>query len=139
MTRSGSENGMRVLGVGIDLVDIARVERMLERHGERVLAKVLTDGEREYVRATARPAAHLAARIAAKEATYKALQAWPGARGVGWTEMEVRHLQAGRPVLVLHGRARALLEREAGGPLQLELSITHSETAAAAVVVIIGG
>ena len=61
---------MELIGVGIDLVDVPRVERMIERHGERVVARFLTARERAYVNGKHRPALHIAARIAAKEAAY---------------------------------------------------------------------
>ena len=65
---------MELIGIGIDLVDVARVERMMARHGDRVIARFLTPRERSYVEGKHRPALHIAARIAAKEAAYKALQ-----------------------------------------------------------------
>ncbi len=123
--------------MGIDLVDIARVERMIDRLGDRVLQRFLTPRERQYVEGRARPAMHVAARIAAKEAAYKALQALPGARSVGWHDLEVERETEGRPYLVLAGHARALAERH--GPLRLELSLSHSDATAAAVAVVLRG
>ena len=67
--------------------DIARVERMIARHGDRVLRRFLTERERAYVAGKARPAMHIAARIAAKEAAYKALQPLHGARAVSWQDL----------------------------------------------------
>ncbi|HSR92245.1 MAG TPA: holo-ACP synthase, partial [Gemmatimonadales bacterium] len=99
---------MELIGVGIDLVDIARVERMLERHGERVLTRFLTEGEREYVIGRFRPALHIAARMAAKEAAYKALQSLPDARAVSWQDLEVERAHDGRPSLRLVGLAAEL-------------------------------
>ena len=99
---------MELVGVGIDLVDIARVERMMARLGERVLRRFLTARERAYVEARARPSMHLAARIAAKEAAYKALQALPGARSVSWHDLEVERETEGRPYLTLAGLAKEL-------------------------------
>jgi len=74
--------------VGIDLVDIVRVEQLLRRHPERALRRLLTAREQSYCMATAKPAQHVAARLAAKEASYKALQQAGNARGGGsdgWT------------------------------------------------------
>lgn len=124
---------MELIGVGIDLVDIARVERMMDRLGERVLRRFLTPRERAYVEARARPSMHLAARIAAKEAAYKALQALPGARAVSWHDLEVERETEGRPYLVLAGRARELAERHR---LRFELSLSHSDATAGAVAVV---
>jgi holo-[acyl-carrier-protein] synthase len=69
---------MGLIGLGIDLVDVARVEGILARHGDRAVRRFLTTEERDYVLSRHRPAMHIAARIAAKEAAYQALQALPG-------------------------------------------------------------
>lgn len=123
---------MELIGVGIDLVDIARVERMLERHGDRVLARFLTPREREYVVGRARPAMHIAARIAAKEAAYKALQALAGARAVSWHHLEVERETEGRPYLTLTGLALDLATRHG---VSIQLSLSHSDATAGAVAV----
>jgi holo-[acyl-carrier protein] synthase len=128
---------VELIGVGIDLVDIARVERMMARHGERVITRFLTEAEQAYVMARHRPAMHIAARIAAKEAAYKALQALPGARAVGWHDLEVERETEGRPVLRLFGLASELVERH--GALRIELSLSHSEATAGAVAVLVRG
>jgi holo-[acyl-carrier protein] synthase len=126
---------VELIGVGIDLVDIARIERMLLRHGDRVLSRFLTEGERAYVVGRHRPAMHIAARIAAKEAAYKALQILPGARAVSWHHLEVERETEGRPFLTLSGLAKELIERH--GPLQIELSLSHSDATAGAVAVLV--
>ena len=126
---------MELIGVGIDLVDIARVERMMARHGDRVLCRFLTDRERAYVEGRHRPAMHIAARIAAKEAAYKALQALPGARAVSWHDLEVERETEGRPHLLLAGVALGLADRH--GPLVIELSLSHSDATAGAVAIVI--
>jgi holo-[acyl-carrier protein] synthase len=120
-----------VLGVGMDLVDIGRVARLLERKGDRALARLLTERERAYIATRADPAPHVAARIAAKEAVYKALQQLPGARRVGWRDIEVRRADEGRPDIELHGLAAAL----AAGA-RVHLSLTHSGTVAGAFAVL---
>jgi len=127
---------MELIGVGIDLVDIARVERMIDRLGDRVMRRFLTPGERAYVEARERPSMHLAARIAAKEAAYKALQALPGARAVGWHDLEVERETEGRPHLVMSGLAKELAERHR---LRIELSLSHSDATAGAVAVAVRG
>lgn len=124
---------MAVIGVGVDLVEIARAERMLERKGEQPLERLLTPGERAYVEGKDWPARHLAARFAAKEAVYKALQALEGARAIGWRDIEVVSGDAGRPVVALHGVALAVTE--AAGGVRLHLSLTHTDLTAAAVAV----
>jgi len=113
-----------VSGVGIDLLEIDRMERALERH-PRLAERVFTAGEREYAAARARPGRHLAARFAAKEAVVKALGM---SGGFGLREIEV---VAGEPPTVrLSGRAR-----EAAAGREVEISLTHSRDNAAAVAV----
>lgn len=124
---------MELVGIGIDLVDIARVERMMDRLGERVLRRFLTPREKAYVEARARPSMHLAARIAAKEAAYKALQALPGARAVSWHDLEVERETEGRPYLTLAGLAKELSDNH---HLHFELSLSHSDATAGAVAVV---
>jgi holo-[acyl-carrier protein] synthase len=111
-------------GVGIDLLEIERMERALERH-PRLAERVFTAAEREYAAARARPGRHLAARFAAKEAVAKAL----GLRSVlGLGEIEV---VAGEPPTVrLSGRAA-----EAAAGRRVEISLTHSRDNAAAVAI----
>jgi holo-[acyl-carrier protein] synthase len=123
-----------IVGVGIDLVELDRVRRMLERREEQALGKLLTPGEREYVATRADPVPHVAARIAAKEAVYKALQTLPNCRGVSWQEIEVWRALDGRPLAVLSGAAAAAAD--ASGGLAIHLSLTHSATSAAAGAVL---
>lgn len=125
---------MAVIGVGIDLVPIARVEQLLARHGDRAMRRLFTDVERAYASGQALPAMHLAARIAAKEAAYKALSGDETARGIGWREIEVARLADGRPLLRFHGAAAARFA--ALGGTSCHLSLTHSGGVAAAVVVL---
>ena len=126
---------MELIGVGIDLVDIARVERMMNDHGGRVIARFLTQRERAYVEGKHRPAMHIAARIAAKEAAYKALQSLPGARAVSWHHLEVERETEGRPFLTLLGLARELADTH--GPLVIQLSLSHSDATAGAVAIVL--
>lgn len=126
-----------IIGVGIDLVDVARVKRLIAGKGTRALQRLFTPHEVEYSMRRVQPFIHLAARIAAKEAAYKALSGSPGARGIGWREMEVVSGDGGRPALVLHGSAA-----ERARELRAEhvwISLSHSETTAGAVVVLEGG
>lgn len=111
-------------GVGIDLLEIARLERALERR-PRLAERVFSPDELAYSRERGRPARHLAARFAAKEAAVKAL----GMRGFGLREIEV--VGGEPPSLRLHGRA-AKAARERG--VELSVSLTHSREMAAAVV-----
>ena len=112
-------------GVGIDLLEIDRLERALERH-PRLAERIFTPGEREYAAARARPGRHLAARFAAKEAVVKALGL---SGGFGLREIEV---VAGEPPAVsLSGRAA-----EAAAGARVDVSLTHSRDFAAAVAIL---
>jgi len=123
-----------VIGVGIDIVPIGRVEQLLARHGDRAMRRIFTAGERALARTQAAPALHLAARIAAKEAAYKALSGDETARGIGWQDIEVERLADGRPILRFHGKAA---ERFATlGASRCHLSLTHAGGVAAAVVIV---
>jgi holo-[acyl-carrier protein] synthase len=112
-------------GVGIDLLEVERLERALERH-PRLAERVFTADELAYARARGRPGRHLAARFAAKEAAVKAL----GLHSFGLREIEV--VAGEPPTLRLHGRA-AEAAHDRG--VELQVSLTHSQEMAAAVVV----
>lgn len=126
---------MAVIAVGLDVVEASRARAMLERHGERILERTLTAAERAYLATLRDPVPAFAARLAAKEAVYKALQALPGARGVGWREIGVVRLPDGRPEIALTGRAAELL---APHRVQIHLSLSHSHDVAAAVAILEG-
>lgn len=122
-----------IAGIGIDLVDIARVAKLLDAKGDRALRRLFTTAELEYALPRALPAQHLAARLAAKEAAFKALAGNSLARGIGWREIEVIRGDH-YPTLAFHGRAS---ERAAElGVTSVWVSLTHSATTAGAVVVL---
>jgi holo-[acyl-carrier protein] synthase len=116
--------------VGVDLIEIERVRRALDRHGDGFRERCFTEAERAYCDSKANPAQHYAGRFAAKEAVGKAI-------GSGvyftWREIEIR----GRPKPGVHlsGRTAAFAERVGAG--QIELSMTHSRELAAAVAVVV--
>jgi holo-[acyl-carrier protein] synthase len=125
-----------IIAVGIDMVEIARVERLLASKGDHALRKLFTDAERAYATSRPRPAVHLAARVAAKEAAYKALRGTHAARAIGWRELEVTLAEDGSPSLLLHGgAARRALEL---GVTRVHLSLTHTAGSAAAIAVLEG-
>ena len=116
------------VAVGIDIIEIPRIQRVLDIYGERFLQRVYTERERERYRDRV---SELAARFAAKEATSKALGT--GIRGIRWREMEILPNRRGKPVLILHARA---LQRAAElGLTDFSVSLTHSRTDAMAFVV----
>jgi holo-[acyl-carrier protein] synthase len=120
--------------VGIDLVDLERVRTLLANKGEQAMTRFFSDHERQYLATRPDATGHAAARIAAKEAVYKAMQALPGARGVGWREIEVSRDAEGRPAIQLHGLA-ARISRELGG-LEIKISLTHSGLSAGAIAIV---
>jgi holo-[acyl-carrier protein] synthase len=118
----------------VDLVDLERVARLLASKGEQAMQRFFTDDERAYLLTRPEPTGHAAARIAAKEAVYKALQALPGARAVGWRDIEVVRDPEGRPAIRLRGLAAQLAEGHGG--LIVRVSLTHSAVSAGAVAVV---
>jgi holo-[acyl-carrier protein] synthase len=111
-----------VLGIGIDLVPIARMREVIARWGERFLGRVFTDGEIAYCRARRDPVPHFAARFAAKEAALKALGTGL-TMGVKWRELEVRRERGQAPSLILSGRSREIGLRRGGR--RVLVSLTH--------------
>jgi holo-[acyl-carrier protein] synthase len=120
--------------LGLDLTEVGRIAEVLERHGERFLARVFREGEIRRARRHPRAfAEHVAGRFAAKEAAMKALGT--GWRGVAFREIEIGRDGSGKPRLVFHGRA---LERARQlRVLATEISITHARDLAAAVVALV--
>lgn len=114
--------------VGVDIIEIPRVERVYARYGERFLRRVYTEREIAYCRGRA---PQLASRFAAKEATMKALGT--GVRGVRWRDVEVVRGRGQAPRIELHGTARARADRL--GMSDLALSLSHSKEFAVASVV----
>lgn len=119
------------LSSGIDLIEIERIQKALDRHGERFLNRIYTPAEIKISRGSA---SELAARFAAKEAASKALGT--GIGPISWKEIEVINKPSGKPILRLYGRAKAIAQAQS-----LEtwsVSLTHSRGMAAAVVVCVG-
>ena len=111
-----------IVGIGVDLVEIARIRRAVERWQDRFLQRVFTADEVAYAMRRRDPAEHLAARFAAKEATLKALGTGLSL-GVRWREMEVQRARGERPTLLLSGRTAAV--GAARGVRVLHVSLTH--------------
>lgn len=122
------------VGVGIDLVDLERIRDLLASKGERAMARFFSEDERTYLATRPDSTGHAAARIAAKEAVYKAMQALPGARAVGWRDIEVSRDSQGRPTILLHGVAAQV--SDSSGGLRIKVSLTHSATAAGAIAIV---
>jgi len=124
-----------ILGVGIDIVDIERMERILARRGERFVRRVFTPSEERYCSAARRPALHFAARFAAKESLLKSLGRGLGAGG--FREIEVVREKGGRPAIRLSGKIRDVAA--AAGVEVFHLSLSHTDTSAVAMVIAEGG
>ena len=119
-----------IRSVGLDVIETDRMAASLQRFGERFRRRVFTEQECRYCDAHIEPHIHFAARFAAKEATMKALgTGW--AHGVEWKQIEVLSGDATPPTLRVTGRAGELC-----GSLRIHLSLTHSRSIAAAVVVL---
>ncbi len=123
-----------VIGIGVDIVEVQRIERALGGSGSMV-TRVFTPAEIEYCEQRQNRAQHFAGRFAAKEAALKALGTGWG-EGIRWRDVEVTAEDSGRPILHLHGRARQVSEDR--GAKRSLVTITHAEAYAVALVVIEG-
>lgn len=121
---------MPIVGHGIDIVETARIGRMLEEHGQRFLDRCFTAGEQQYAQANPRRRLeHLAGRFAAKEAVLKVLgTGWRG--GIAWTDIEIVKEPSGQPRVALSGECARIAEQLGIG--RWYLSISHIETHATA-------
>ena len=121
-----------IYAVGTDLVEVARVERILEKWRERFVRKVYSDGEIRYCRGKRCPARHFAARFAAKEAFLKGMGLGM-AGGIGLRDVEVTVGSEGNPELRFHGRAREAVD--GAGITEHHISLSHTDRYAVAFVV----
>jgi len=121
-----------ILGLGVDIAEVARVKAVIERRGELFLRRVYTAREREYCEQFRNKYERYAGRFAAKEAAMKALgTGW--SRGVRWLDVEVVRQRGGRPTIALAGQAKKIAEEMA--VRRIVLSITHTESQALAQVI----
>lgn len=125
---------MKIFGIGIDVVETVRIQRSIERLGDRFLDRVFTHLEREYCERMKFPERHFAARFAAKEAISKSFGTGFG-KDAGWTELEVLRRQSGEPYAVLHGAAKAFAERNRITEVMISLSHADHYASANAVAV----
>lgn len=125
-----------IVGSGIDMVEIGRIQESVDRYGKRFLDRVYTASEQAYCLRKRMAAESLAARFAAKEAGAKALGTGIS-RGVSWLEIEVVREPGGRPTIRFHGRAAEFASRMGAG--RAALSITHTGAFALASVVLEDG
>jgi holo-[acyl-carrier protein] synthase len=121
-----------IVGMGVDIAEVERVRRAIERHGEVFLRRIYTERERAYCEQFKNKYERYAGRFAAKEAAMKALgTGWR--RGVRWVDLEVVREASGRPTLALAGEAGKIAAQL--GVKNISLSITHTESQALAQVI----
>jgi holo-[acyl-carrier protein] synthase len=124
-----------ILGLGIDIIEVARIRSSHEKFGERFARRILLPAEIEYCITHKDPAPFLAVRFAAKEAISKAFGTGIGAQ-LGWQDMEIRRRASGEPYVVLHGDGLQLMEQRKGQ--QVLVSLSHTVNYATAVAVLEG-
>lgn len=124
-----------ILGSGIDIVEVARVEAVRQKHGERFLKRILHPGEIAYCLSHKSPGPFLAARFAGKEAISKAFGTGIGGQ-LGWQDMEIARKESGEPYVILHGKGLEMLARR--GARSVHISLSHTEKHATAVAILEG-
>ena len=121
------------LGLGTDIVDVARIRASLEKYGAKFTDKFLRPAEIAYCLAHRDPAPQIAARFAAKEAIAKAFGTGFGAQ-LGWLDLEIAKRDSGEPFVILHDKAKELLQ--ARGAKELLVTLSHTENYATATAVL---
>jgi len=122
-----------ILGIGIDIIETARIASSFEKFGERFMQRLLLPDEIAYCLSHKNPAPFIAARFAAKEAISKAFGTGIGAQ-LGWRDMEIRRKKSGEPFVVLHGKGKKLFKSRRAK--RLLISLSHTQTYAAATAVL---
>jgi holo-[acyl-carrier protein] synthase len=122
-----------ILGIGIDIIEVARIQASFEKFGERFVKRILHPDELAYCLSHNSPAPFIAVRFSAKEAISKAFGTGIGAQ-LGWHDMEVRRKDSGEPYVILHGGGQELLEARGGRAVMISLSHTQNYAAAVAVL-----
>ena len=119
-----------IQGIGVDIIEIKRIQSSIEQFGDTFLRKIFTDSEIAYCRARKNPVQHFAARFAAKEAVSKALATgWAGE--FEWKNVEVMNELSGKPTVLLHGSTATALAKSV-----VHLSLSHSDISVVAFAVI---
>lgn len=123
-----------VLGLGVDIVEVDRIEQACARHGERFINRIFTEDERAYCMGMKNPWPHFAARFAAKEAASKAFATGIGAE-FGWTSVSICKGDQGQPLAQFSESAYSLLSKMGASDLLLSLSHTRKLAIAAAILI----
>ncbi len=124
---------MSILGIGVDLVECARIDRSLEKFGDRFLHRVFTQGEIAYAQSMKFPARHLAARFAAKEALSKAFGTGIG-KSMAWKDLDVQKKPSGEPFVVLDGGAKTMADER--GVTRISITLSHTDHHAMAMIIL---
>ena len=124
---------MSVIGIGVDVIECARIQHSMERFGDRFLHRVFTAGEIEYSMSMKFPERHLAARFAGKEAVAKAFGTGIG-KSMGWRNIDIRKRESGEPFLVFTGPTEAYAAER--GVMSALITLSHTENYAVACVVL---
>lgn len=122
-----------IVGTGVDVIEVERIESAWKRFGERFLARMLLPDEIAYCMSHKAPAPFIAARFAAKEAISKAFGTGIGAQ-LGWHDMEIRRKPSGAPYVVLHGKGQELFTSMKANVIHV--SISHTGTSAVAIAIL---
>src|SRR5207247_6747699 len=122
-----------ILGIGIDIIEVARIKASHEKFGERFANRILLPDEIAYCLSHKNPAPFLAARVAAKEAISKAFGTGIGAQ-LGWQDMEIGRKETGEPFVILHGAGQKLLAMRGGRAVLVSLSHTQAHASAVAIL-----
>lgn len=123
-----------LIGLGTDIIEVARIRSVLLRHGDKFVERILSDEERAYCSGMAHPHKHIAARFAAKEAVSKCFTTGIGAE-LGWKSISVYHGARHEPLVRLDEQGQALLAHVGG--TQVLLSLSHTENYAMAVAAVV--
>jgi holo-[acyl-carrier protein] synthase len=124
-----------IFGIGIDTIEVSRIERTISEYGDQFLHRIFTQAEIAYCQSRRFSAEHFAARFAAKEAFAKAIGT--GIRhGFVWKEVEVRKEYSGKPLIVLHGSMIGNVAKIVGLEYSVQVSLSHTKDMAEAMVII---
>lgn len=124
-----------IVGIGVDVVEVERIRKLLERYGDRFTARVFTEAETEYALRGAKPAERLAGRFAVKEAVMKAFGTGKS-QGILWRDVETLRGALGKPDVSLHGNAMNYMKTLQGNTVHV--SISHDGGKAMAFVIVEG-
>lgn len=123
---------MNIIGIGTDIIECERINRMIQRHEDHFIKRVYTEREIRYCSDRKNLDQHFAGRWAAKEAVLKALgTGWIA--GIAWTDVEVINELGGKPTIELHGGATEIAKEK--GIREIQISITHCKSHAVAFAV----